>query len=94
MYWPIQEKIIFSIVFSLLFCFQLSSIFILKEYTSVSLIAEVILLHLIAVLVMIYYAKWVWNLKSFSASLKKVILYELALFLSFFVFWAFIKFKL
>jgi len=76
MYWSIQEKVIFSIVFFVVFCVQVTTVLIFRDISSATQYVLILGFNLFVFLGMIYYAKWVWKLKAFLTALKKVIIYE------------------
>lgn len=91
MYWTIQEKFIFSLIFFILFLIQILSISLIREFHLDILLVSVVVFNFFAFLGMIYYAKWVWRTKTFIIALKKVIMYEVILILFFIIFWFIIK---
>lgn len=93
MYWSIQEKFIFSIIFIFFFLIQITSIHLIKAYSSIAIILLIVILNLLAFFGMVYYTKWVWKFKTFISVLKKVIMYEVVLILLFIIFWLIIKFR-
>jgi len=94
MYWSIQEKVIFSIVFFVVFCVQITTVLIFRDISSIAQYVLIIGFNLLAFLGMIYYAKWVWKLKVFLTALKKVIVYEVVFILLSIAFLIVIKFQL
>lgn len=72
MYQKNQEKIVFHIVFFVVFIFQVSSVTSLK-YADIKLQTLLITINLIFFYSMIMYARWVWKgIKFFQAFLKTV----------------------
>ena len=81
MYWSTQEKVVFGIVFLIVFVFQISSIIILKSPRCPVERWDILLipLNVLIFLAMVAYAKWVWGKKTWFQAFLKVILYEIIL---------------
>lgn len=88
MYWPIQEKAVFIIIFLIVFVMQMVRMFIFREKPSTGLIVMIAAFNLAALVGLIYYAKWVWRPVSVLAAFKKVILFEVVFVLSVIIFLA------
>ena len=77
MYWYFQEKVVFNIVFFIVFVLQISSLFTIRDigYSSTYGIA-VIIINIIVFLGMIKYAQWIWKKVNLLKALGKIIKYE------------------
>ncbi len=78
MYWSKQEQLVFSIVFLIVFVFQVSSIIILRgpRYPVEKWNIVLIPLNILIFLGMIPYAKWVWKGLTWFRAFLIVILFE------------------
>jgi len=84
MYWNQQEKVVFGLIFFLVSCIQIVIVytFIKELHTEISGFF-VIGVNLILFIGMLYYAKWVWKLKTVISAFKKVVIYEVIVVLFF-----------
>jgi hypothetical protein len=72
MYWEIQEKIVFYLVFVVEFAFQIATIFTWK-YMDIRGQIFIIALNSLFFYGMIIYARWVWKKAKFLQAFRKVI---------------------
>jgi len=75
MYWNIQEKLVFYLLFLIVFAFQISS-FIVLRYEEFLIHLFLIAMNILFFFGMTWYAKWVWKDGKFSRALKRVIATE------------------
>jgi hypothetical protein len=76
MYWESQEKIIFYLVFLVVFTFQISTFFVL---TYIEILGQILFIAFNSLVFygMIIYARWVWKKINFLRAFKKVIITEM-----------------